>query len=40
MLEEQRARGAAVLFSTHEPQFAARVADRTVVLRDGRVCTG
>lgn len=40
ILEEQRARGAAVLFSTHEPQFAARVADRTVVLRDGRVCTG
>jgi ABC-2 type transport system ATP-binding protein len=40
VLEEQRARGAAVLLSTHEPQFAARVADRTVVLRDGRVSTG
>jgi ABC-2 type transport system ATP-binding protein len=39
VLEEQRARGAAVLLSTHEPQFAARVADRTVVLRDGRVST-
>jgi ABC-2 type transport system ATP-binding protein len=40
MFEEQRARGAAVLFSTHEPQFAARVADRTVALHDGRVSTG
>jgi ABC-2 type transport system ATP-binding protein len=40
ILQEQRARGAAVLFSTHEPQFAARVADRTVALRDGRVSTG
>jgi ABC-2 type transport system ATP-binding protein len=40
ILEEQRARGAAVLFSTHEPQFAARVADRTVALHDGRVATG
>ena len=40
ILEEQRARGAAVLFSTHEPQFAARVADRTVALHDGRVSTG
>jgi ABC-2 type transport system ATP-binding protein len=40
ILEEQRARGAAVLFSTHEPQFAARVANRTVALHDGRVSTG
>ena len=36
----QQKSGAAVLFSTHEPQFAARVADRTVALHDGRVSTG
>jgi ABC-2 type transport system ATP-binding protein len=38
ILEEQRARGAAVLFSTHQPQFAAQVADRRLVLEDGRTC--
>jgi ABC-2 type transport system ATP-binding protein len=38
ILEEQRARGAAVVLSTHQPQFAAQVADRTLALQDGRTC--
>ncbi|MEA2157203.1 MAG: type transport system ATP-binding protein [Solirubrobacteraceae bacterium] len=37
VLEELRAEGAAVLVSTHQPQFAARVADRTLTMHDGRV---
>lgn len=37
VLAEQRARGAAVLLSTHQPEFAARVAGSTLSMQDGRV---
>jgi ABC-2 type transport system ATP-binding protein len=37
ILAEQRARGAGVLVSTHEPEFAARVAARVLAMHDGRV---
>jgi ABC-2 type transport system ATP-binding protein len=37
ILDEQRARGAAVLLSTHQPAFAARAADRVLAMREGRV---
>jgi iron complex transport system ATP-binding protein len=32
-----RAAGAAVLFSTHHPDHALRIADRVIMIRDGRV---
>jgi ABC-2 type transport system ATP-binding protein len=40
ILAEARARGAAVLVSTHEPPFAARVADRALALLEGRLAPG
>jgi ABC-2 type transport system ATP-binding protein len=37
LLAEARGRGAAVLVSTHQPSFAARVAGRVLAMLDGRV---
>jgi ABC-2 type transport system ATP-binding protein len=37
ILAERRAGGAAVLVSTHQPEFAERVGARTIAMREGRV---
>ena len=37
LLRRRAAEGAAVLVATHDPGFAAALADRRLLLRDGRV---
>jgi ABC-2 type transport system ATP-binding protein len=37
LIQQTKADGGAVLISTHQPEFAAEVADRTIRLEEGRV---
>ncbi len=39
LLRQQRADGGAVCFSTHDPQPAWQIADRTLILQDGSVAS-